>query len=45
METSQRLIQSVEQLPQANLGHFPTPLDECPRLSAALGGPPHLHET
>ena len=39
METSQRLIQRVEQMPQANLGHFPTPLDECPRLSEALGGP------
>ena len=39
METSERLIQKTEQLPQVNLGHFPTPLEECPQLSEALGGP------
>ncbi|MCZ6675634.1 MAG: D-cysteine desulfhydrase family protein [Candidatus Poribacteria bacterium] len=26
-------------MPQVKLGHFPTPLEECPRLSEALGGP------
>ena len=39
METSERLIQKVEQLPQVNIGHFPTPLEPCPRLSEVLGGP------
>ena len=39
METSEHLIQKVEQLPQVNLGHFPTPLEECHRLSEVLGGP------
>ncbi|HTN98285.1 MAG TPA: pyridoxal-phosphate dependent enzyme [Nordella sp.] len=29
----------VDHLPRAPLGHFPTPLDPAPRLSAALGGP------
>ena len=39
MVTSKHLVQKVAQLPQVNLGHFPTPLEECPRLSEALGGP------
>lgn len=39
MVTSEHLVQKVAQLPQVNLGHFPTPLEECPRLSEALGGP------
>ena len=39
MVTSEHLVQKVTQLPQVNLGHFPTPLEECPRLSEALGGP------
>lgn len=39
MEAAEQLIQRVSQIPQANLGHFPTPLEECPRLSEALGGP------
>ena len=39
METSERLIQKTEQLPQVDIGHFPTPLEECPRLSEVLGGP------
>ena len=39
MKKSEELIQRVSQLPQVTLGHFPTPLEECPRLSEALGGP------
>ncbi len=39
MQTSECLIQKVKQMPQVNLGHFPTPLEECPRLSEALRGP------
>ena len=30
---------SVVKLPRVDLGHWPTPLHELPRLSAALGGP------
>lgn len=29
----------IDRLPRVRLGHLPTPLDPCPRLSAALGGP------
>lgn len=29
----------VDHLPRVRLGHFPTPLQEAPRLGAALGGP------
>ncbi|MBM3189221.1 MAG: D-cysteine desulfhydrase family protein [Chloroflexi bacterium] len=29
----------LEGLPRVPLGHFPTPLEELPRLTAALGGP------
>ena len=39
MIMSEGLIQKVAQIPQVDLGHFPTPLEECPRLSAVLGGP------
>ena len=39
MQTAEKLIQRVAQIPQVALGHFPTPLEECPRLSEALGGP------
>ena len=39
METAEHLIQRIAQIPQAKLGHFPTPLEECTRLSEALGGP------
>ena len=39
MQSSENLIQKVSQMPQVDLGHFPTPLEECPRLSEALGGP------
>ncbi|MBI4294931.1 MAG: D-cysteine desulfhydrase family protein [Chloroflexi bacterium] len=30
---------SLETMPRVTLAHLPTPLDEAPRLSAALGGP------
>lgn len=30
---------SLERLPRVRLAHLPTPLDPCPRLSAALAGP------
>jgi 1-aminocyclopropane-1-carboxylate deaminase/D-cysteine desulfhydrase-like pyridoxal-dependent ACC family enzyme len=30
---------AVERMPRVHLAHLPTPLDEAPRLSAALGGP------
>ena len=39
MKTAEALIQKVAQIPQVDLGHFPTPLHECPRLSETLGGP------
>ena len=39
MTIPEQLIQQVAQIPQVELGHFPTPLEECPRLSEALGGP------
>jgi len=39
MNTRERLIQKIAQMPQVDIGHFPTPLEECPRLSEALGGP------
>lgn len=29
----------LSSFPRANLAHLPTPLDDCPRLSAHLGGP------
>lgn len=29
----------IAQIPRVGLGEFPTPLTECPRLSATLGGP------
>jgi len=29
----------IEKMPRARIAHLPTPLDEAPRLSAALGGP------
>ena len=37
--TREQLCEKIEQLPQVDIGHFPTPLEECPRLSEALGGP------
>ena len=39
MKRSERLVEKIEQIPQVALGHFPTPLEECPRLAEALGGP------
>ena len=33
------LCRRISQVPQVNLGHFPTPLEDCPRLSERLGGP------
>ena len=39
MITRQNLLQRIAQIPQVNIGHFPTPFEECPRLSEALGGP------
>ena len=37
--TRAQLCEKIDQLPQVDLGHFPTPLEACPRLSEALGGP------
>ena len=42
MITQQDLLQRIARIPQVDLGHFPTPLEECPRLSEALGGP-HIY--
>ena len=39
MKTADALIQKTTQIPQVDLGYFPTPLHECPRLSETLGGP------
>lgn len=39
MNTPEHLIQKIAQMPQVDIGHFPTPLEECPRLSEQLGGP------
>ena len=33
------LLQNIAQIPKVEIGHFPTPLEECPRLSETLGGP------
>ena len=37
--TSAELDNAVGRLPRVSLAQLPTPLVECPRLSAALGGP------
>ena len=37
--TRSDLCRRIESLPQVNIGHYPTPLEPCPRLSEALGGP------
>lgn len=39
MITRQDLLQRISEIPQVDIGHFPTPLEECPRLTEALGGP------
>jgi 1-aminocyclopropane-1-carboxylate deaminase/D-cysteine desulfhydrase-like pyridoxal-dependent ACC family enzyme len=36
MEISE-LRERIDRLPRARLAHLPTPLDDCPRLSAAIG--------
>ena len=37
--TADQLRERLGRFSKLDLGHFPTPLDDCPRLSAALGGP------
>jgi 1-aminocyclopropane-1-carboxylate deaminase/D-cysteine desulfhydrase-like pyridoxal-dependent ACC family enzyme len=37
--TRQELRDRLAKLPRVRLGHLPTPLEELPRLTAALGGP------
>ena len=37
--TRGQLCEKIAQLPQVDIGHFPTPLEGCPRLSEELGGP------
>lgn len=39
MLTRQELRDRLAKLPRVRLGHLPTPLEELPRLTAALGGP------
>ena len=43
--TRDELCRRIQLVPQVDIGHFPTPLEECPRLSEELGGPPHFYET
>ncbi|MCE2449540.1 MAG: hypothetical protein J4F35_14510 [Candidatus Latescibacteria bacterium] len=35
----QIIQRAIDALPRHHLTHLPTPLQHCPRLSAALGGP------
>lgn len=37
--TRQELREALGRVPRANLAFLPTPLQDCPRLSGALGGP------
>ncbi|HEX2326192.1 MAG TPA: pyridoxal-phosphate dependent enzyme, partial [Chloroflexota bacterium] len=37
--TAEGLRRAIARLPRVPLANLPTPLDDCPRLSAALGGP------
>ncbi len=39
MISPQELRDRIDRLPRVSLAHLPTPLEELPRLSAALGGP------
>jgi len=39
MEQHEKLVDSISRLPRIKLAHLPTPLEEVPRLSRALGGP------
>ena len=38
--TQDELAAKLDEQPRVALGTFPTPLDACPRLSEAVGGPP-----
>ena len=35
----EELQAKIDKLPRVSLGFFPTPLDDCPRLTEELGGP------
>lgn len=35
----EKLLDRVARVPQVDIGHFPTPLEDCPRLTKKLGGP------
>lgn len=37
--TREEVRERLARFSKLELGHFPTPLDECPRLSTAVGGP------
>ena len=39
LDAAKRLRQTLKQFPRAPVAYLPTPLDECPRLSDAYGGP------
>lgn len=39
MITRQDLLHRISKIPQVDIGHFPTPLEACPRLTEFLGGP------
>lgn len=39
MLSHQNLLQRISDIPQVEIGHFPTPLEECKNLTHALGGP------
>lgn len=39
MVSRQNLLQRISNVPQVEIGHFPTPLEECVRLTDELGGP------
>lgn len=38
-EAAERLRETLDPFPRVPVAHLPTPLDDCPRLSAAVGGP------
>ena len=38
--TTETFREMLDALPRAQLGHLPTPLDNCPRLTAHVDGPP-----
>lgn len=39
MTSLNTLLKHIAQIPKVDIGHFPTPLEECPRLTEVLGGP------